>query len=69
MVPSYIFWTLWQERNNHTFKNTERTGYQLHELFSNILYDWATVWRYSNSKSVIFFFIDSLQLTSLASPL
>ena len=68
MVPSYIFWTLCREQNNHTFENTERTGYQLYELFSNTLYDWATVWRYFNSKSVISF-LDSLQLTSLSSPL
>ena len=29
------------------------------------LYDWATVWGYSNSKSVISF-LDSLHLTSLS---
>ena len=67
LVSSCIFWTLWREQNNRTFKNAEHTESQLYELFANTLYDWATVWGYSSSNSVLSF-LDSLHLTSLSSP-
>ena len=55
LVPSCLIWTLCWERNNHIFENTERTESQLFELFSITLYDWATVWGYSSSLSVLSF--------------
>ena len=63
MLPSCLFWTLWREQNNRIFENTERTDSQLQEFFSNALYDWATVWGYSSSTSVISF-LDSLRISS-----
>jgi hypothetical protein len=62
LVPSCLFWTLWQERNNRIFENVERIDSQLYELFSNTLYDWAIAWGYSSSTSVISF-LESLHLT------
>ena len=68
MVPPYLLWTLWRERNSRIFENTERTDSQLQELFSNTLYDWATAWGYSRSDSVTSF-LDSLHISSYISTL
>uniref|UniRef100_A0A2N9ECT1 Reverse transcriptase zinc-binding domain-containing protein n=1 Tax=Fagus sylvatica TaxID=28930 RepID=A0A2N9ECT1_FAGSY len=68
MVPPYLLWTLWRERNSRIFENTERMDSQLQELFSNTLYDWATAWGYSRSDSVTSF-LDSLHISSYISTL
>ena len=62
LIPACLFWTLWRERNTRIFENAEHTVSQLYELFSNTLYDWATVWGYSSSNSVNSF-LESLHLT------
>jgi hypothetical protein len=62
LVPSCLFWILWQERNSRIFENEKRTVSQLYKLFSNTLYDWAIAWGYSSSTSVIAF-LESLLLT------
>jgi hypothetical protein len=63
MVPSCLIWTLWRERKSRIFENVERTDSQLQELFSNTLFDWATIWGYSSSTFVISF-LDSLHISS-----
>jgi hypothetical protein len=43
-------------------EDEEHSDSQLLEFFSNLLFDWATVWGYTNSSSVISF-LDSLHLS------
>jgi hypothetical protein len=68
MVPLCLLWTLWCERNNRTFENSDRTDSQMQELFSNTLYDWAIAWGYSRCGSVISF-LDSLHPSYISSSL
>ena len=56
MIPSCLIWTLWRERNRHVFEDEEHLDSQLLEFFSNLLFDWATVWGYTQSTTVISFF-------------
>jgi hypothetical protein len=68
MIPLCLLWTLWRERNNRTFENSEHTDSQLQALLSNTLYDWAIAWGYSSCDSIISF-LDSLHTSSYISSL
>ncbi|KAF5480212.1 hypothetical protein F2P56_000977 [Juglans regia] len=41
MVPICILWCLWQERNERTFEDKERTIEELRALFTRTLCTWA----------------------------
>ena len=55
LIPSCLFWTIWRERNRRVFEAVECTDSQLLEFFSISLFDWATVWGYTHSNTVISF--------------
>jgi hypothetical protein len=41
MVPTYIFWFVWKERNNRCFKDLERFLEDILALFFRTLYLWT----------------------------
>lgn len=41
MVPICILWCLWQERNNQTFKDKERSFEKLISIFLRTSFLWA----------------------------
>jgi hypothetical protein len=62
LIPACLFWTLWRERNRRAFEDEECTVSQLLDFFSNSLFDWATVWGYTDSTTIISF-LHSLHLS------
>ena len=62
----FVFWLaklVGEARNRHTVEEVDRTGSQLHEYFSSMLYEWSTAWGFTSSTSVTSF-LDSLYLSS-----
>ena len=55
LIPSCLVWIIWRERNRRVFEEVECSDSQLLEFFSNSLFDWATVWGYTHSNTVISF--------------
>ena len=45
IVPSYLMWCIWKERNNRCFEDSERAMPNLKLLFFRTLLDWFSVWR------------------------
>lgn len=43
MVPTYIFWCLWKEKNDRTFEDKERSLEDILSLFYSTLYSWTAV--------------------------
>ncbi len=41
MVPHYLVWCLWRERNTRHFEDTERTISELKLLFFHTQFDWV----------------------------
>ena len=44
MVPGYLMWVVWLERNRRSFEAQERTLVQLQALCQNTLFEWAKCW-------------------------
>jgi hypothetical protein len=59
LVPLCLMWTLWRERNWHTFEDLENLEGCLIELFATSLFDWFRVWGFTTSHSIADF-IESL---------
>ncbi len=47
LVPLCLIWTVWHERNKHTFEDTEHSGTKLLELFYGILFDCSRAWGFT----------------------
>jgi hypothetical protein len=60
LIPSCLMWTIWRERNKHTFENQETSVAKIIEIFFVSLYDWSRAWGLTSSP-----FVGEL-LTSLA---
>ena len=41
LVPLYLMWCIWRERNRWTFEDLDRSDDQLLALFFGSLFDWA----------------------------
>jgi hypothetical protein len=52
LVPLYLMWTVWKERNRRTFENMELTRDALANLFFRTLSDWAQGWGFTNCISL-----------------
>ena len=55
MVPSYLMWIFWTERNWHSFEATEKSLVQLQVLCQKTLFDWSRGWGSSNCFSFLEF--------------
>ena len=56
MVPSFLMWVVWLERNRRSFEALERTLDQLQALSQITLFKWASCWGSSNCSSTLEFF-------------
>jgi hypothetical protein len=56
-------WTIWKERNQHTFDDVSRLDSHILEGFILPLFDWSRAWGFSTSTSISEF-ISSLFLIS-----
>ena len=45
VVPFYLMWCIWEERNSRCFEDIERSMPDLKLLFIRTLFDWFSVWR------------------------
>ena len=52
LIPSCLMWTIWRERNSHTFEIKETVVDKLLEIFFGVLYDWSWAWGFTSSPSV-----------------
>ena len=59
-------WTLWTERNSHTFEDKASSLDQLKGAFVPSLFDWARVWGLTNT-TLVTDFVDSLRHHSFPS--
>jgi hypothetical protein len=57
LVPLCLMWTVWQERNRHTFEDTEHSRTKLIELFYGLLFEWSRVWGYTTTSSLADFVV------------
>jgi hypothetical protein len=55
LVPLCLMWTIWQERNRRIFEDLKRSGNQLLEYFSGLLFDWSRVWGFTAFTSLLDF--------------
>jgi hypothetical protein len=67
LVPHCLMWTIWRERNGHTFEDVENHVGKIIELFMGSLYDWSCAWGISSSHS-LGDFLESLTLSFLPNP-
>ena len=63
IVPVCLMWTIWKERNQHTFDDVSRLDSHILEGFILPLFDWSRAWGFSTSTSISEF-ISSLFLIS-----
>ena len=64
LVPSYLMWSVWRERNARTFENTCRSADQLQEIFVNSLYDWSRVWGLTTANTVAEFIVSLVSVSN-----
>jgi hypothetical protein len=57
MVPIYIFWCIWRERNLRCFENLESSLEEVLELFLHMLYLWSMAFLYPLSISFANFLV------------
>ena len=55
LVPLYLMWCIWRERNQHTFKNIDKSDDHLLACFTGSLYDWAKAWELTSNDSLPLF--------------
>ena len=63
LVPLWLMWLIWKERNRRTFEDVSSSNSQLLDCFILTLFDWSRAWGFTSSTSVIEF-ISSLSLSS-----
>ena len=53
VVPHYLMWCIWKERNSRCFEDNERSMPDLKLLFFKTLLDWFFVWRNQHFSSIL----------------
>ena len=61
MVPGYLIWIVWMERNWRPFEDTEKSLVQLQALCQKTLFDWSRCWGFSDCSTILEF-ISSLSI-------
>ena len=55
LVSLCLMWSVWKERNSHTFEDVSSTDMQLRDCFASSLFEWSKVSGYSTSLTVTAF--------------
>jgi hypothetical protein len=55
MVPICLMWTIWKERNQHTFEDVYHLDCQILESFTSTLFEWSRTWGCTSSSSLMEF--------------
>ena len=61
MVPGYLMWIVWTERNRSSFEDTEKSLVQLQALCQKTLFVWSRCWGFSECSTILEF-ISSLSI-------
>ena len=57
LVPGYLMWTIYTERNWHPFKDTEKYLAQLLDLCQRTLFDWSQCWGLLDCSALMDFLL------------
>ena len=57
LVPGYLMWTIWAERNRRSFEDEEKTVVQLLEFCQRTLFNWSRCWGYSDCSTLLDFLL------------
>ena len=60
LFPSCLMWTLWHERNQHTFEEVKSEN-QVLDCFTTTFFEWSRAWGFTSGITVLHF-ISSLSL-------
>ena len=60
LAPLCVMWSVWRERNNHTFENVTHSVGWLIEYCISSLFEWARTWGFT-TLTLVGGFIDSLR--------
>ena len=52
LIPRYLMWIVWLERNRHSFENMEKTLDELKVLCQCNLFEWSCCWGFTDSSSL-----------------
>ena len=55
LVPGCLMWTIWTERNRHSFENKGKFVVQLLDLCQQTLFDWSRCWGFSDCSTLMEF--------------
>ena len=55
MVPACLMSLVWKEWNRHTFEDMENSFDQLKTMFAHTLFDWSSVWDFTQCSSILEF--------------
>jgi hypothetical protein len=55
IVPLCIVWSIWWERNDHIFNDTELNGNSLQSIFVLSVYDWMLIIGNMHPDSLFYF--------------
>ena len=55
MVPGYLMWIVWTERNWRSFEDTEQSLVQLQALCQKTLFDWSRCWGFLDCSTILEF--------------
>ena len=59
MVPAYLMWLIWKERNTCIFEDIEKSADFLKSLLVGSLFGWSHIWGFTQCISV-FDFVQSV---------
>ena len=52
LIPRYLMWIVWLERNRRSFENRETTLDELKVLCQRSLFEWSRCWGFTDSSSL-----------------
>ena len=57
LVPAYLMWLVWKERNARTFEDVESSIDMLKTLLAKTLFEWSRIWGLTHCSSLSDFLI------------
>ena len=63
MVPAFLMWLIWRERNNRTFEDIVRSIDLLKPILVGTLFKWGKIWGFAQCISISEFLL-SIRISS-----